>query len=160
MRRLLPTVPALLPAVVPAVVLALLLAGCAAPVTAAGEAPRTDLAQQQAAAPTRAAPPMSDPLPAQLVPNQDGAREADSEKTGGVRVDLGCRSNADCAIKNVGSCCGERPACVNVNSPTDPQGVQALCAEQGMVSTCGFPVVTSCQCVQGSCQGSGEAPLR
>ncbi|MDR7134906.1 hypothetical protein J2X06_002115 [Lysobacter niastensis] len=72
-----------------------------------------------------------------------------------VKIDSTCRSDADCAIKNVGNCCGEFPACVNVNSPTDPAGVQAECARTGRMSVCGFRQIQGCQCVQGQCQDRG-----
>jgi len=67
-------------------------------------------------------------------------------------VDLGCKTDADCTVKNVGNCCGYYPACVNVNSPTDPKGVQAECAKKGMMSVCGFPEISSCSCRQGKCE--------
>lgn len=72
-----------------------------------------------------------------------------------VKIDSTCRSSADCTIKNVGNCCGEFPACVNVNSPTDPAGVQAECSRTGRMSVCGFRQIQGCQCVQGQCQDRG-----
>ena len=53
-------------------------------------------------------------------------------EAGAVTVDYACKTSADCAVKNVGNCCGAMPACVNKNSPTDPQGVRAQCAASGM----------------------------
>ena len=72
-----------------------------------------------------------------------------------VKIDSSCRSDADCTVKNVGNCCGEYPACVNVDSPTDPAGVQAECARSGRMSVCGFRQIQGCQCVQGQCQDRG-----
>lgn len=72
-----------------------------------------------------------------------------------VKIDSTCRSDADCTVKNVGNCCGEFPACVNVDSPTDPAGVQAECARTGRMSVCGFRQIRGCQCVQGQCQDLG-----
>ena len=69
-----------------------------------------------------------------------------------VKVDFSCRTDADCAVKNVGNCCGAKPACVNADSPTDPEGVKAECARKGMMSMCGFKPVEGCQCVQGQCK--------
>ena len=69
-----------------------------------------------------------------------------------VKVDFSCRTDADCAVKNVGNCCGAKPACVNADSPTDPEGVRAECARKGMMSMCGFKPVEGCQCVQGQCK--------
>jgi len=70
----------------------------------------------------------------------------------GVAVDRSCTTDADCTVKNVGNCCGYYPACVNVDSPTDPEGVQGECASTGRVGVCGFPEISGCQCVQGTCQ--------
>ena len=67
-------------------------------------------------------------------------------------VDYSCKTDADCEVKNVGNCCGYAPACVNVNSPTDPQGVQAECARSGRMSVCGFREISACQCVKGQCE--------
>lgn len=79
-----------------------------------------------------------------------------------IVVDDSCRSDADCVVKNVGNCCGYFPACVNVASPTDPEGVLARCQRDGLMSVCGFPVITGCQCVEGRCRAKddGEAPVR
>ncbi|MCF7221917.1 hypothetical protein [Marilutibacter chinensis] len=77
--------------------------------------------------------------------------------TGPVQIDRSCKTDADCTVKNVGNCCGYYPACVNVNSPTDPEGVKAACAESGMSSVCGFPVIEGCQCVNGSCEAQSAA---
>ncbi|AWV08114.1 hypothetical protein [Marilutibacter maris] len=87
----------------------------------------------------------------------DRARTPDAGPTGAVRIDKSCKTDADCTVKNVGNCCGYYPACVNVNSPTDPEGVKAACAESGMMSVCGFPAIEGCQCVEGSCQAQSAA---
>lgn len=109
----------------------LLLSACAAP----------------AAAPEPAAPPP------QAVPATPAIGK-------GV-VDRSCKTDADCAIKDVGNCCGYYPACVNKDSPTDPAGVRAQCQSKGMVGVCGFPSITSCQCRNGQCAsaGSGVMPI-
>ena len=70
-------------------------------------------------------------------------------------VDSSCRTDADCAIKDVGSCCGYRPQCVNKDSPTFPDRVKAKCAKDGRMGICGFPAITGCQCVSGQCKGTG-----
>jgi hypothetical protein len=72
-----------------------------------------------------------------------------------VKIDSSCRTDADCTVKNVGNCCGLFPACVNVDSPTDPAGVRAECARSGRMSVCGFREIQGCQCVQGQCQDRG-----
>jgi hypothetical protein len=70
-------------------------------------------------------------------------------------VDRGCQTDADCAIKDVGSCCGYAPACVNKASPTFPEQVQAQCAKSGRMGICGFPAITGCKCTAGQCEGTG-----
>ncbi|MFC6840049.1 hypothetical protein ACFQGW_09610 [Xanthomonas theicola] len=72
-----------------------------------------------------------------------------------VKVDGSCRSDADCAVKNVGNCCGAMPACVNRDSPTDPQGVLAQCQASGRMSVCGARAIAGCQCVAGQCSARG-----
>lgn len=62
-----------------------------------------------------------------------------------------CKVDADCTVKNVGNCCGAYPACVNVNSPTDPKAVMAQCQSSGMMSVCGSREISACQCVSGQC---------
>jgi hypothetical protein len=77
-------------------------------------------------------------------------------------VDYGCRTDADCAVKDVGTCCGRYPACVNRDSPTFPERVRADCARKGMAGVCGFPDVTGCTCVDGRCSNvvAGAAATR
>ena len=122
------------------------LAGCAAPSPtppASGNlAGSTPPAQPE---PASAPPPMSSPLPPRPVKES-------------VIVDSTCKTSADCAVKNVGNCCGAMPACVNKDSPTDPAAVQAECNAKGLMSTCGFKEISACQCDAGQCtptEGSG-----
>ncbi|AZK87692.1 hypothetical protein BO993_12335 [Xanthomonas oryzae pv. oryzae] len=97
-----------------------------------------------AAPPTDAAtPPPATPLP-----------PAPAKPT---TVTTTCRTDADCTVKNVGNCCGAFPACVNVNSATDPKGVLAQCQASGMMSVCGFREISACQCVAGQCAAQ-DAP--
>lgn len=105
---------------------------CAAPSTASGAAaPATDASPPPA-------PPMSDPLPPE-------------EVRAPVAIDQSCRVAADCAVKNVGNCCGAMPACVNKDSPTDAAAVQAECARKGMASVCGFVEIRACSCIANRC---------
>ena len=142
--------------------LLLALAACAAPSPqGAGErraAAAADTAARSSSASAQATgrpaigeridvPPMSDPYP----PVKVGGRAP-------VQVDRGCRIDANCAVKNVGNCCGAMPACVNTNSPTDPAGVQAQCAKDGMASVCGFAEIEGCRCAEGTCVATA-APL-
>ena len=125
--------------------IALSLAACAAPTTtppATGNLAGTT--PPPPPEPPRAPPPMSSPTPPREV-RQEAA------------IDTSCKSNADCAVKNVGNCCGAMPACVNKDSPTDPAAVQAQCAAKGMMSTCGFAEISTCQCDNGQCAPAGDA---
>jgi hypothetical protein len=73
--------------------------------------------------------------------------------------DRSCRVDADCAVKNVGNCCGYFPACANVQAETFPERVMAACEAQGLSSICGFEDITACACVEGRCEaapGGGE----
>ncbi len=133
------------------------LIACAAPTTspATGNLAGTDAPAPAAPPPApslpppphgsaKAPPPMSEPYPPREVPQT-------------VALDYGCKTSADCAVKNVGNCCGAMPACVNKDSPTDPAAVQAQCQAKGMMSVCGFQEISSCQCVSGKC-ASADAP--
>lgn len=146
-------------------VLALLVAACTRP-PVSGDAPaRADApaASQRSAAPGAssdarsaaapqtlprdAAPPKSTPLPPERV---EAPRGAPTLRTS-------CSTDADCAVKNVGSCCGAMPACVSKDSPVDPEAVKADCARRGVMSTCGFKEIQSCSCVAGTCRDAGDA---
>lgn len=71
--------------------------------------------------------------------------------------DRNCAVDADCAVKNVGNCCGYYPACVNVNAETFPTQVKQACEREGRSSICGFPDIQGCRCVQQRCEA---APTR
>lgn len=107
-----------------------LLAACTAPATNGDAAPQDPEA--------KAPPSMSRPLPANQV------REAPV-------IDYSCKADADCAVKNVGNCCGAMPACVNKDSPVDPAAVQSQCAKEGRAGVCGFREIQSCSCNAGRC---------
>ena len=131
--------------------LVVLISGCAAPSTAT-PAPENDPAPpaaQEQMPPPEKAPPMGGPLPAERVPSP-------------VPLDTACTVDADCAVKNVGSCCGAMPACVHKDSPTDPAAVQAECARKGLASTCGFREISACTCQDGRCRdaSSGAGVVR
>ncbi len=101
--------------------------------------PSTPVPAARTPEPMPAAPPMSDPLPPERMPSP-------------VTLDYSCGVDADCAVKNVGNCCGMMPACVNRNSPTDPAAVQAECARSGLSSVCGFVEIAACGCVSNRCE--------
>lgn len=105
-----------------------------------------------------AAPPMSDPLPATPLP----APPARAGSAGVPELDRSCRVDADCEVKNVGSCCGYHPACVNKDARPDPEAVQAACAASGLAGVCGFRDIQACACVSSTCQpaASGGALIR
>jgi hypothetical protein len=61
-------------------------------------------------------------------------------------IDYACSADADCEVKNLGSCCGYNPRCMNARS----QPVPEQCGK-GMMSTCGFPEITHCACAENRC---------
>ena len=127
------------------------LTACAAPSTSTS----TSASTPQPTAPAASAPVASAP-PAQAPPPMSAPkppRVADDT----VAVVTGCKTNADCVVKDVGSCCGAMPACVNKDSPTNPAAVQAQCQSKGMVGVCGFRELTACQCSSGQCVSAGPA---
>ena len=135
-------------------VLAGALTGCAAPQSAQETlaSANADAAPAQAEAPAPAATTPNlrklkvrtgGPLPPQVLPEP-------------VKLDYHCTSAADCAVKDIGNCCGTYPACVNKDSPTNPAAVQAQCAKQGRMSACGFQPIDACSCTQGRCTPHGD----
>ena len=93
-------------------------------------------------------------LPSKELPGATppGAVELDQEAGA---VDLKCARDSDCAVKNVGNCCGYFPACVNKDSPTFPERIKAQCEKEGTSSICGFREISSCICVEGQCAAGG-----
>jgi hypothetical protein len=133
-------------------------AGAAAPASTAGAAPASPpaaAAPPQATGEASAPPSPASPAPVPLPYPSDLAAHA------GLRVD--CRADSECAVKDVGNCCGRYDACVRADSQPDPAAVQAECAVKGQAGICGFPVIEACVCTAGTCQaapsdGSGAAP--
>jgi hypothetical protein len=124
--------------------LLLLLTGCPA-----AEAPDREAdAPQPSRAETGAGPSAPAPEPAPDAPEA-------SLTEGGVFY--GCKTDADCEVKNIGNCCGYYPACVNRESPTFPDRVKADCAAQGTSSICGFPEIAGCECIEGRCSNRSGA---
>lgn len=68
-------------------------------------------------------------------------------------IDYACKASSDCEIKNIANCCGQYPQCVNRNAKTDPELVAILCAKEGAASVCGFPSISSCECINNRCEG-------
>lgn len=105
-----------------------------------------------------APPPVAAPQTAQAhaggaAPEAGGPASPDGPSAPAVigGVDYGCAVDADCAVKNVGNCCGYFPACVHRDSPTFPEAVQADCAARGESSICGFAEIAACRCAAGRC---------
>jgi len=121
----------------------ILLAACVAPQNNSG---------MKAAEP----PPAMAPVEKPSEPAPNAAVEEKIAVAAPGEVDFGCNSDSDCKIKDVGSCCGYSPACVHKNSPTDPAGVRAQCARDGLSSVCGFNEITACRCVRNQCVGDQE----
>lgn len=85
------------------------------------------------------------------------AHAAAPARSGEGKVDYACRTDADCAVKNVGNCCGYYPACVNKDSPTFPEQVRAQCEREGRMSVCGWREIAGCACVEGRCEAEHGA---
>lgn len=90
--------------------------------------------------------------------------EENAANTKPGEVDVSCNTTSDCKIKDVGSCCGYRPACVNKDSQTYADQVKAQCSKKGMSGICGFPSISSCTCTNNKCEGvageSGEEKIQ
>lgn len=109
------------------------------------------------------APPKSRPLPPTAMPSVPAEPAVVRPAVDGVpELDRSCRVDSDCAVKDVGNCCGYFPACVNQDARPDPQAVQAACAETGMAGVCGFRDIQACACVSNTCEPaeSGGALVR
>jgi hypothetical protein len=79
----------------------------------------------------------------------------EAEAPPGESVDFACEQATDCAIKNVGNCCGYYPRCVNADSPTPP-----VECEDGVGSVCGWPEISHCECVENTCRSmQGDAEI-
>lgn len=125
---------------------ALLLVGCTAPTSTPGAPSAAPAPTAPVAAASPVEPPVAAP-PAATLPTEETAPRSDASNPS-----RSCKTDSDCAVKNVGNCCGAFPSCVNKDAKTDPDAVQAQCAKAGMASVCGFQEVSGCQCVQGECQ--------
>lgn len=135
---------------------------CAAPTPSGGA--QADDNTQAAARTSDLTQPATTPTPEPKKPMRTGGplppERVDESRSTPAPVDTTCKADADCTVKNVGNCCGYYPACVNVDSPTDPQGVQAECARKGQMSVCGFPDISSCSCRQGHCEAGSSGVVQ
>ena len=69
-------------------------------------------------------------------------------------IDRSCKLDSDCAVKNVGNCCGRYPACVNKDAPVNPEAVKAQCLREHRMSVCNVPMIGSCSCVHDQCSNN------
>lgn len=148
--------------------LALMGASCAPPPANAPTSNSTTAASPapSAIAPRPASTTISDPAVApsqtstiiELPDTSATGLQVASNKTAPDEVSRSCKTSADCAVKDVGNCCGAYPACVNKDSPTFPDRVKAQCGKEHRMGVCGFPVVNGCSCVAGKCETDHSAP--
>ena len=122
----------------------LVLAGCARQASSANDS--------TASAANPAAPTVLQPVDGHVGDKATGAA-GPSQKGATGEVDYSCSTDAQCTIKDIGNCCGAYPACVNRDSPTFPEQVQAACAAQGLSGVCGFPAINGCRCIEQRCEG-------
>ena len=103
------------------------------------------LALAACAAPATSGPVVTGPAPAE-------APRGTRLPANPLQPDRSCRADSDCVVKNVGSCCGYQPACVNAGAQVDPQAVQADCTRRGIAGVCGFVEIQACACVNSRCE--------
>ena len=109
------------------------------------------------AQPAPSTAPPAQPAASELPSPQPAPIEPEASVASPQSPSLACRTDADCAVKDVGSCCGYRPACVSAAAETFPDEVRARCAAQERVGICGFPAISGCQCVSGRCAAAADA---
>ncbi len=113
--------------------------------------------------PASAEPPPPPPVPSSVAPTPSGTFDSSLKAHAGLS--FACATSNDCAIKDVGNCCGSYPACVNADSPVDADAVARECAEKGLSGICGYPVIEACVCTAGRCEaapsnGTGGGAVR
>mmetsp|Transcript_10831 Transcript_10831/g.32065 ORF Transcript_10831/g.32065 Transcript_10831/m.32065 type:complete len:163 (-) Transcript_10831:352-840(-) len=67
-------------------------------------------------------------------------------------TDFSCNEHADCAVKNVGNCCGFFPECVSASFCPDLPGVESWCSSNGISSICGWSNIHACVCENKKCE--------
>ncbi|MDD5194039.1 MAG: hypothetical protein PHF67_05675 [Candidatus Nanoarchaeia archaeon] len=72
-------------------------------------------------------------------------------------IDYSCERALDCEIKDIHSCCGYYPKCVNKNSIANATLVSELCSSVSNTGYCGYKNIQSCKCENKKCVGSEEA---
>ena len=128
------------------------------PLIACAASPKPETSPSKA--PAASAAPATEPADAPVVDIASAIADPMAKPSEPSAVDSSCKTDDDCAVKDVGSCCGYYPRCLNKDSPTFPEQVKAQCAKQGRVGVCGFPAVSGCHCDQGKCAAVGSgAPV-
>lgn len=142
---------------------ALLIAACTAPAPTPDAPAATPPPVAGTSAPIAATPAMPPPTLAAPIAGAEPAPGTAKPPIAGAAdptaPSRACRTDADCAVKDVGNCCGTYPMCVHKDAPVDPKAVQAQCARQGMSSICGFREVRGCTCVEGQCQDIADGEV-
>jgi len=72
-------------------------------------------------------------------------------------IDYSCSVDEDCAVKDIGNCCGYFPKCVNSNAEVNVSFVDSVCLKENLSSVCGFSEIDYCACENGACVGKQEA---
>lgn len=90
------------------------------------------------------------------VPGDAGASAPSTHDAGKPAADarFSCTKDSECAVKNVGNCCGYYPRCANVNATFDPPD-----CKPGQAGVCGWPEIEQCTCRSNTCialQGGRE----
>ena len=97
--------------------------------------------------------------------NDPGNQDPSDPSSGDVEIptfpepDVSCAEASDCEVKDVGSCCGSYPKCVNRDYEPDQEALAAYCQENEVSSTCEVPDVLGCACVDGLCVDSSGGPI-
>lgn len=112
--------------------------------------------QPAAPAPAAASPPAAQDLQLPVAPRRDTAEIPGLDAANPSRS---CTTDSDCAVKDVGNCCGYFPMCVNKDARTDPAAVRAQCEKDGMASICGFREISACQCVDNRCESLADGAV-
>ena len=105
------------------------------------------------------APPVaaSGPEPGIAPPSLSSSPSSDASDPDAVS--RACKVDADCAVKDVGSCCGRHPSCVNKDAATDPNAVRARCQDEHRAGVCSIEAIGGCSCVQGRCHNINVAQM-
>ncbi|KAL7577795.1 hypothetical protein ACA910_010550 [Epithemia clementina (nom. ined.)] len=72
------------------------------------------------------------------------------------KIDYRCMSDEDCALKDVGNCCGSFMKCTNIDFVPD---YSKRCPDPSRPDACGWVEIDFCVCLNGKCEGHQE-PVR